>query len=50
MTPGQKKAIARIMRPFRACARKLGIKPYKKWTPLERKKIQSCMARKRAAK
>lgn len=51
MTPEQKKGIARIMRPFRACARKLGIKPYKKWTLSERKKIRSCMAmRKRASK
>jgi hypothetical protein len=49
MTPDQKKAIARIMRPFRACARKLGIAPYKKWTIPEKKAIRSCMVKSRRA-
>lgn len=43
MTPGQKKAVARILKPFRACARKLGINPNKKWTIAEKKRIQACM-------
>lgn len=47
MTPEQKKAITRILRPFRACARKLGIEPYKKWTIAEKKAIRSCMVKTR---
>jgi len=44
LTPAQKKAVARIQKPFKACARKLGFTTsMKKWTRVQKNAIRACM-------
>ena len=41
-----KKTLPLKLKLTSSCARDVGIKPGKVWTPSQRKKVQSCVARK----
>lgn len=40
---GRKKTLPAALRATRACALEAGIKPFKKWTPSQKKKVRSCV-------
>lgn len=50
LTKKQREAVERRVRSYAACARKLGIPRYKKWTPAEKKAVQACVRRTKRTK
>lgn len=50
LTKKEREQAKKIFRPYVACARKLGITPFKRWTAAEKKAMQACVKKMKRSK